>query len=87
MKKLPLLVALGLFTLGTATVVKAEPGVHSEPGVNDVTLPESETPAETSELENLESSAEFLPADTNQDGIVDEQEAAAAAEDAATEAE
>ena len=80
MKKLSLLVALGLFTLGTATMVKAQ-----EEG--DVTIPvepvEQETleePVSTEEDQTTEMSQELIDRfDTDGDGFLNEEEAKAAA--------
>ncbi|MDJ0900488.1 MAG: hypothetical protein QNJ55_16930 [Xenococcus sp. MO_188.B8] len=59
MKKLSLLVALGLFTLGTATAVKAGP--EKTDGVI---------------IDSPDTAVEVDPLDVDQDGVVDEKEAA-----------
>ena len=80
MKKLSLLVALGLFTLGTATMVKAQED-------SDVTIPvepvEQETleePVSAGEDQTTEMSQELIDRfDTDGDGFLNEEEAKAAA--------
>ena len=64
MKKLSLLVALGLFTLGSATMVKAQGG------------------ADSVIIDSPDATVEVDPLDLNQDGVVDEEEAAKATEEA-----
>ena len=73
MKKLSLLVALGLFTLGTATMVKAQ-----EP---EITLPADEPAVENESSETVEPNyddPEIMDrADLNGDGELSDEEKAA----------
>ena len=75
MKKLSLLVALGLFTLGTATMVKA--------GESEVTLPSDDASVDVESIEvttpeiNYEDEAIMERADLDGNGEISDEEKAA----------